>query len=242
MSKRSAADKKAGRRSALSKFFLATACSWAALWVVYVISGLPIVLLTKSIAYDPAAMTASQSTLLELANTMHAALRWVFPVLLPVVWLIVLPGAKPADDAEKKQLLKAGLYCALSCIVILLIQSFAHGVLPIDRLREGSGILNNLLIRLHAVLTAAPVGLAALALTLFARRSGEHLSSVRLHSFGKAAVIAAGAMLAVNVVAAFATVIKGTWMNIDWIVILPLAAAVIYECARSSKELREDNE
>lgn len=234
MSSKNAANK--SRRSALSKFFLANAVSWGVLWIIYVISGIPIVMLTRSVAYDPANMTAAQSFMLDAGNFTHAALRWAFPVLLPVIWLIVRITAKPENEDENRLLGKGGITAILTCAAILLILGFSHGVLPIDRLREGSGIVNNLLIRLRAILTASPVGLAAVMYTMFARRCGSEPDTGRLNSFGKPAVIAAGAMLGVTLVAAFVTVVKGTWMSIDWIVTLPLCAAVIYECARAARE------
>ncbi len=229
-------------RSALSKFFLATSISWGVLWIIYVLSGIPIVMLTRSVAFDPANMTAAQSALLDLGHFCHSALRWFFPVLLPVVWVIVRLTAKPAGDEDNRSLNKAGLAGILTAVVLLGILGFAHTVLPIDELRAGSGIVNNLLIRLHAMLTAAPVEIAALAYAMLARGCGKKSGIERLHSFGKMAVVAAGAMLGVTLLAAFVTVIKGTWMSIDWIVVLPLAASVIFECARASKDLNADSE
>ncbi|MBE6759192.1 MAG: hypothetical protein E7554_03775 [Ruminococcaceae bacterium] len=239
MSKRKS--EKPTNRSPLSKFFLAVPACWGLLWIVYVLTGIPIVMLTKSVAYDPAAMTAFERFLLDMGNFSHAALRWVFPVSLPVVWLLVRLSCKDAADEDRKHLSKAGAASFLSCIAILLILGIAHFLLPIDDLRAGSGVVNNLLIRLHAVLTAMPVGLAAVAYTMVARKAGEESGNERLHSFGKMAVITAVSMLAVTVTAAFVTVIKGTWMNIDWIVILPLAASVIFECSRSSRELTAES-
>lgn len=230
------------KRSPLSKFFLATAICWFILWTVYVLSGIPIVMLTKSVAYEPADMTAGESLLLSIGNALHTGLRWTLPALLPFVWIIVRLTTKTADEQENKLLAKCGLTSILTAIALLIILGCTHALLPIDELRAGSGIVNNLLIRLHAMLTASPVGLAAVAYTMLARYCGKTLNIERLHSFGRSAVIAAGAMLGVTLLAAFVTVIKGTWMSIDWIVILPLAASVIYECSRASKQLNADNE
>ena len=230
------------KRSALSIFFLATAICWIILWLVYVLSGIPIVMLTKSVAYDPANMSEARSLLLSVCNLTHSALRWAFPFALPLVWQVVSMTSKTGSDAEYRQFAKLGLASILTAIALLLILAFSHGIIPIDELREGSGLKNNLLIRLHAVLTASPVGIAAVVYTLLARHCGKSLNAGSLHSFGKMAVVAASALLAVTLVAAFATVIKGTWMSIDWIVILPLAASVIYECSRASRVLTEVGE
>ena len=226
-------------RTAISRFFLALASIWSVFWVVYIIAHFPSIMYTKSVAFDPADITAGQQSLLDAGNAIGYAVRWLLPLSLPVVWLFF--GRGSTDKAEERALLRrAGLVSLVTAAVMLAAHLISRLLLGIETDKQW---LFSLVIRIYVVFSCLPVLAMLYIFGSFVRRAGKQLKSARLHRVGKGFVATAVVGAAVNIVSiSVTTIVRGlsaTWVNIDWLIVLPMGIAVMFEAARYSARFGE---
>lgn len=235
MSKKDAIKK--GGRSALSCYLLSLSVCWGIFWIVYVVAHFPAMMFTKSVAFDPANITAAQQSLLDAGNAVGYAVRWILPLALPVVWLLF--GHGKTDSAEESAALRrAGWVSLITAGAMLASHFISRLLLGIETDRQW---LFSLTVRIYVVFSCLPVLAMLYIFARFVCRAGEQLGSGKLHRVGKGFVVTAIVCAAVNIVSiSVTTIVRGlsaTWVNIDWLIVLPMGIAVMYEAARYSAQL-----